>query len=177
MAEITIRISDKALKAVAVIVLLLCLAGLGLSVWRSELLVPVYRLQIYVPESGGLAVGGQVRLNGMPVGKVDSINPAEAPASPTRRVQVILRVQRRYQNYIRSDSTASIDSVGLLGNHFVNIRGALGGSPIQPGGEIAFEATHEPTAKEWVDALGALGKRSGCADKDIHESRDSPPTH
>jgi len=176
MAEITIRISDKILKTVAAIVLILSLAGLGLSVWRSELLVPVYRLQMYVPESGGLAEGAEVRLNGMPVGKVDSINPAGAQ-TPTRKVQVVLRVPRRYQDYIRSTSTASINSLGILGNHFVNIQGANGGNPIQPGGEITFEPTHEPTAKDLIDALGGLGKRNGCSDSENHESKDSSSTH
>jgi phospholipid/cholesterol/gamma-HCH transport system substrate-binding protein len=139
MAEITIRISDKTLKTVAAIALVLILAGLGLSVWISDLLVPAYRLQMYVPESGGLAVGAQIRLNGMPVGKVDSINPAVVQATPSRKVQVVLRVPRRYQDYIRSDSTASIHPVGILGNHFVDIRGAAGGNRIPPGGEITFE--------------------------------------
>jgi phospholipid/cholesterol/gamma-HCH transport system substrate-binding protein len=177
MAEITIRISDKTLKTVAAIVLVLSLAGLGLYVWRSELLVPVYRMQMYVPESGGLSVGAQVRLNGMPIGKVDSINPVGAQATPIRKVQIVLRVPRRYQDYIRSDSTASIHSLGILGNHFVDIRGALGGDPIQPGGEIAFEPTHEPTAKDILDALGGLGKRNGCSDSEKHEPKDSLPTH
>lgn len=176
MAEITIRISDKTLKTVAAIALVLILAGLGLSVWGSELLIPVYRLQMYVPESGGLAVGAQVRLNGMPVGKVDSINHAVVQATPSRKVQVVLRVLRRYQDYIRSGSTASIHPEGILGNHIVDIRGAIGGNPIQPGGEITFEPTHEPTAKDVIDALGGLAKRNGCSDSEKQESKASTQT-
>jgi phospholipid/cholesterol/gamma-HCH transport system substrate-binding protein len=176
MAEITVRISDKMQKTVAAIVLVLSLAALGLSVWSSELLVPMYRLQMYAPESGGLAVGAEVRLNGMPVGKVGSISPA-AVQTPNRKVQVVLRIQERYQDYIRSDSTASINSLGILGNHFVNIHGANGGNPLQPGGEITFEPTHEPTAKDLIDALGGLGKRNGCSDGEKREVKDSSSKH
>jgi len=177
MAEITIRIPDKILKMLAIIAAVLMLTSVGSAIWKSDLLVPEYRLQMYVPESGGLAVGSQVRLNGMPIGTVDAVNPASAPAIPPRMVQVTLRVQRRYQDYIRSGSTASIGSVGLLGNHFVDIQRSSDGNPIQPGGEVTFKPTHEPTPKEFIDALGALGKRNGCSDAEKHEGKETPSTH
>jgi ABC-type transporter Mla subunit MlaD len=175
MAEITIRIPDKILKMVAVIAAVLIVASVGSAIWESDLLIPVYRLQLYVPESGGLAAGAQVRLNGMPIGTVDAVNPAPAPASPSRMVQLTLRVQKRYQDYIRSGSAASIGAVGLLGNHFVDIHRSSDGNPIQPGGEVTFEPTHEPTPKEFIDALGAFGKRNGCSDAE--KAKETSPTH
>jgi ABC-type transporter Mla subunit MlaD len=177
MAEITIRISDKILKMLAVIAAVLMLTSVGSAIWKSDLLAPVYRLQIHVPESGGLTAGSQVRLNGMPIGTVDSVNPAAAPTTSLQMVQVTLRVQKRYQEYIRSGSTASIGSLGLLGNHFVDIHRSTIGIPIQAGGEVTFEPTHEPTPKEFIDALGALGKRSNCSDAEKHEAKETPPTH
>lgn len=86
MAEVTIRISDKILKIIAVIAAALIVSGVGLFIWNAALFTPVYRIQMYVPESGGLAPGAQVRLNGMPVGKVEAVNPAAAPATPTQMV-------------------------------------------------------------------------------------------
>jgi ABC-type transporter Mla subunit MlaD len=116
MPEVTIHISDKILKIIAVIAAAWFVAGVALFIWKAGLFTPVYSIQVYVPESGGLARGAQVRLNGMPVGTVEAVNPAAAPASPTRMVQVTLRVQKRYQDYIRSTSTASINSLGSSGN-------------------------------------------------------------
>jgi ABC-type transporter Mla subunit MlaD len=65
MAEVTIRISDKVFKIVGVIVVGLCLARLGLYIWSSGILLPVYSLQMYLPESDGLAAGAPVRLDGI----------------------------------------------------------------------------------------------------------------
>jgi ABC-type transporter Mla subunit MlaD len=177
MAEITIRISDKILKGVGVIVLVFGSAALGLHIWNSDLLVAAYHLNMYVPELEGLTRGEQVRLNGMPVGKVVSIKPVPAQAGSTRRVQIVLRVPKRYQDYIRTDSTASINAQGLLGKHFVDIQGANGGTPIQPGGEIVFQPTPEVTPKDFIDALGNIGKRNGCSDSEKHEPTNRHATN
>lgn len=174
MAEITIRISDKVLKTAGVVVIGLCLAYVGLQIWSSGILRPTYRLRMYVPESEGLAAGAPVRLNGMQVGTVDAIKLAEPSGTPTRNVYVVLRVQRRYQNNIRSDSTASLLSDGLLGGRFVNIHGGFRGSSIPPGGEIATVPTEEISMKDFI---GALTKRNGCPEVEKHEVKDSPPTH
>jgi ABC-type transporter Mla subunit MlaD len=174
VAEITIRISDKILKLCVAIAATLCLVGVAFILWNAGLFTPAYRIQMYAPESGGLAPGSQVRLNGMPAGTVVAVNPAAAPATPARMVQIILQIPKRYQGYVRSDSTASINSAGPLGPRVVNIHGTSGGSQIEPGGEINFEPTHEPTAKDFVDALS---KRNGCSDGEKHESSDSASAH
>jgi ABC-type transporter Mla subunit MlaD len=78
MAEITIRVSDKALKAAGVLGVLL---GAVFLLWSSPNFDrrvcsdPKYQIQMFVPESAGAQVGAPVRLDGMPVGSVSVVSP------------------------------------------------------------------------------------------------------
>jgi len=65
MAEITIRISDKALKIAGITLGSLCLAWVVFHLWSSGSFLPKYRLRVYVPEAAGLAVGAPVVLDGI----------------------------------------------------------------------------------------------------------------
>jgi len=50
MAEITIRISDKALRIVGVLLCLAVLVSVFFSLWSSGFFLPKYQLSVYVPE-------------------------------------------------------------------------------------------------------------------------------
>jgi ABC-type transporter Mla subunit MlaD len=91
---------------------------------------PKYQLLVYVPEVSGLGVNALVKLDGLPVGSVGAIKLAEGSASPARRIQLILRIDRRYQESIRSDSVAIVTSERLLGNRYVAIRRGFKGAVI-----------------------------------------------
>src|ERR1700739_4337362 len=70
---------------------------------------PKYRLVTYLPEVDGLSVGAPVTIDGVDAGNVDAIaiNPSgNAPPSPGRAVEVVMRINRNFQNYVRSDSYA-----------------------------------------------------------------------
>ena len=92
---------------------------------------PKYRLRTYLPEVDGLTLGAPVRVDGVEVGNVEKIeiaipNPGE-PTSKDRNIEVDLRVQKTFQTYIRSDSSAGLITEGLLGNRYVDIdRGYVG---------------------------------------------------
>ena len=56
----------------------------------------------------------------------DRISPYSEPA---RAVEIVMRVARAYRHEIRADSMASIETVGLLGESYMNItRGIRPGS-------------------------------------------------
>lgn len=158
MAEITICISDKALRIVGI------LLAAGVFVWvfsyllASGTFTPKYQLLVYVPEVSGLGVGAKVRLDGPTVGSVAAMKLAEGSASPDRRIQLTLRIDSRYKDKIRTDSYASVKSEGLLGDRYVAIQRGFGGTVISPNGEIRFVPTRELTFKEFgkiVDCLKA----------------------
>jgi phospholipid/cholesterol/gamma-HCH transport system substrate-binding protein len=101
---------------------------------------PKYRLVTYLPEVDGLAVGAPVTINGVEVGNVDSIEiaPVRAgqPPSPNRAVEVIMRISRSFQNYIRGDSYASLLTEGFVGNRIVTIQRGYSGPELKDGQEV-----------------------------------------
>ena len=170
MAEITIRIPDKAIKIAAVVVGAIVLALFAGQLWSSGVFRPHYELQVFVPKVDGPLVGSQVRLNGLPVGKVSKMQFDNQPSDPDRSIHVTLRIEKQYQSAIRTEATASLVRIGLGGERFVNIQAAREGDPIPPGGEIRFTPTYEPTAMEFMDFLG---KRFACkgAEKTAPETK------
>ena len=129
-------------------------------------LAPKYRLKTYLPEVSGLANGAPVRVDGVEVGNVESIKllprSTEKTVDKNRNIEVVMRVDRRYQNYILTDSEASLVTEGLLGNRYVNITRGLTGTPIADSGEI--KGTEEEAMKEVVarsaEVLGNLSALS-----------------
>ena len=161
MAEITIRIPDKALKISAVVVGAIVLALFARQLWSSGFFRPHYELQVFVPKVDGPLVGSQVRLNGLPVGKVSKVEFEDHPSNPDRSIRVTLRIEKQYQSAIRTEATARLLTVGLGGERLLDIQAARGGEPIAAGGEIQFTPTHELTPMEFFELLG---KRFGCKD-------------
>jgi phospholipid/cholesterol/gamma-HCH transport system substrate-binding protein len=95
-----------------------------------------YTLKAYTSEAGGLREGAQVRLVGVAVGNLKriQISPYHDRA---RAVELVMGVARTYQNEIRADSIASIETVGLLGESYVNLtRGSPGQEVIPEGGVL-----------------------------------------
>lgn len=159
MAEITIRISDKALKIVlALLAALILLWGFS-ALWSSGVFRPKYQIHIFIPDSQGVQVGASVRLDSMPVGRVSAVELAGNSADSNRRIEVVLRIEKRFKNLIRDDSTAALLREGLLGDRFVSIRRGFSGPPIQPGGELRVVPVKEITL---TDFMGALGKMGDC---------------
>jgi len=95
-----------------------------------------YKLKAYVSEAAGLRQGAQVSLAGVAVGSVDRIEISPYPER-ARAVEIVMRVARAYQDQIRTDSRASIETVGLLGDSYVDItRGTPGQEVIADGGVL-----------------------------------------
>jgi ABC-type transporter Mla subunit MlaD len=156
MAEITIRISDKTLRIVGIALAAGVLVWISASLWASGIFTPKYKLVAYVSEVSGLGVGASVTLDGLPIGSVVAIKLAEGSASPERRIQLVLRISKRYQDAIRSDSVATVTSEGLLGNRYVAIHRGFKGAVINANGEIPAVPTRELTLKEFSNSLGKM---------------------
>ena len=112
-----------------------------------------YRLHTYLPEVDGLAVGAPVDLGGVAVGNVETIAIASPepgqPLDTSRSIEVTLRIQRKYQNDIRTDSNATLVTEGLLGDVYVDIQRGSTGDVLHDGQELAG---HEaPAMKQIVE--------------------------
>src|SRR5712692_6555223 len=124
----------------------------------GNVLSPKYRLKTYLPEVSGLAIGAPVRLDGVEIGNVESIK--LLPRTPgrvsdkNRNIEVGMRVDRRFQNDILTDSAASLVTEGLLGNRYVNIKRGLTGVSLKEGQEVP--GTEEKAMKEVVERSAEL---------------------
>ncbi|HMD38927.1 MAG TPA: MlaD family protein [Candidatus Acidoferrum sp.] len=101
---------------------------------------PKYRLRTYLPEVSGLANGAPVSLDGVEVGNVESIRLAprtgNAARDKTRNIEVVMRVAKKYQEYILTDSTVSLVTQGLLGNEYVEVTRGFTGTVLKDDEEV-----------------------------------------
>ena len=109
---------------------------------------------------GSIKTGSDVRVGGIPVGKVTelSLNPE------TFKARISLDIESKYNFPL--DTAVTIRSEGLLGGSFVEIvPGGMDGN-LQPNDEIEF-------TQDAVDMLQLLGKFmfSGTADKDEFKAK------
>ncbi len=97
-----------------------------------------YPLVTLLDNGAGLIEGAPVTLAGQRVGQVDDIRflPVDERTDSTNIVAV-LAVNRDVEGQIRSDSRASLQTQGLLGNRFIDISpGSTAAAPLQPGDTI-----------------------------------------
>lgn len=87
-----------------------------------------YTLMASFANIGGLIVGSPVRLAGVTVGRVSAIYFPDDPA--TKSVVVEMRVDKDVQKRICANSVASIQTMGLLGDKYVEISPGSPGSPM-----------------------------------------------
>ena len=128
---------------------------------------PKYRLRTYLPEVEGLQQGAPVRLDGVEIGNVDSIRIAPNPPDRKHSIELVLRIDKKFQNEIRSDSTASLITEGLLGNRYVTISRGLTGNPVPPGGVVpGFE---EAAIKQIVERGADLVQNLGALSTQVQE--------
>ncbi len=125
----------------AFVLLSLFLLAAILLTFSSEqgLFRPRYRLTAYFENVQGLTGGAPVRLAGRDVGTVEDVSfaPLEGNLPPIR---VELDIDRSVQERIRSDSRASIGTIGLLGDKYVEVSmGTPLGRPLTNGSEIATQ--------------------------------------
>ncbi len=97
---------------------------------------PHYTLRAYFPGAGDLREGAQVRLAGITVGSVAKIQISPF-SDPARAVELDMKIVRTFQDKIRVDSIASIETVGLLGDSYIDItRGTSGQEALPDGGSV-----------------------------------------
>jgi phospholipid/cholesterol/gamma-HCH transport system substrate-binding protein len=126
-----IRIAVVAISAIAVLGVLVYLLSGG-----TWLHAKAY-LTTHTPDSTGLEEGADVLLNGLKIGRVESVELTHSK-DPQRIVEMRLKVEAAYLPYMPDDSVASIDSANLLGDEYINI--TMGRSPqhMRDGAELRF---------------------------------------
>jgi phospholipid/cholesterol/gamma-HCH transport system substrate-binding protein len=119
---------------------------------------PKYHLKTFLPDVSGLATGAPVSIDGVDVGNVETLR--LVPRAPNqvldknKSIEVIMRLDRRYQADILTDSTASMVTQGLLGNRYVNISRGFTGIPLKDGQEVPGAPQND--IKEVMERSSAL---------------------
>ncbi|HEY2360382.1 MAG TPA: MlaD family protein [Candidatus Angelobacter sp.] len=73
----------------------------------------------YFDNAEGIRPGQPVDLQGVAIGNVKSVK--VVPGRPLSPVQVVMRVNTEFQRFIHTDSKATIETAGVLGESFVDI--------------------------------------------------------
>jgi phospholipid/cholesterol/gamma-HCH transport system substrate-binding protein len=102
-----------------------------------------YTLKTRFPDVKGLKSGAVVRVAGVEVGKVTSVELSGA------EVEVMLEVKKGNEQRITTESRAVIGSLSLLGEPVIDISPALSGTPLKDGDTV----TAVPTKGELADTM------------------------
>lgn len=76
-------------------------------------------LKSYYPDASGLREGAPVRLNGVDIGNVKTIQ--IIPSRPTSPVEVTMKVSMKFGEFLRKDSITVLATAGVLGETYINI--------------------------------------------------------
>jgi phospholipid/cholesterol/gamma-HCH transport system substrate-binding protein len=143
---------------------------------------PKYRLRAFLPEVAGLTIGAPVRVDGVDVGNVEKISiavpKAGQPPSKDRNIEIDLRIQKSFEDYIRTDSAATLITEGLLGNRYVDIDRGYVGRVLQNDEEIpgrqdkGLKEVVERSA-DLMDSLSSITKQASAVLTDVRNGRGS----
>jgi phospholipid/cholesterol/gamma-HCH transport system substrate-binding protein len=109
--------------------LFLMTSASGLGVFTHKLTVTTY-----FENSAGLKSGAAVNLDGVTIGTVKSIIVTSMPDRKLTPVQVVMKLDSKYQSSLHTDSTAALTTVGVLGDTVIDINSQVAtGPPLQDG--------------------------------------------
>jgi len=117
----------------------------------------------HFPDSIALTEGSAVRLNGILVGKVTSINLSHEKDA-MRAVRMELQISSNMLKHIPSDSEASLAAENLLGTKYINITQGKSPETIKPGADLKSTSSPDFTdlakmAEPTLAGLSVIVKR------------------
>jgi len=140
-------------------ILILLMSGTGGFFTRKIMLAS------YFDNAGGLTVGAPVRLQGVDIGNVKSIQVVSDPSKRLTPVKVTMKVSTKYIDSLREDSLATLSTAGVLGETYVDIDSSLAKGPEVKTGDV-LQTRETPDVQDVVRAsqgtlqnLDALIKR------------------
>ena len=111
--------------------ILLFAVGLFMIGDRRKLFSKDFEIIAEFKELGGLQNGANVKVGGMDAGEVIDI---EVPPQPQSKFRVKMRVVEKLHPVVRTDSVATIQTEGVLGNKFMKIDQGTPQAPAAPPG-------------------------------------------
>src|SRR5882757_241205 len=106
-------------------------AGLFFISNRQKLFHRNFEVYTEFDRLNGLQNGAQVRVSGMAAGELLE---TQVPNRPDGRFRLRFRIQQNLHALVRLDSVATIKTLGLAGNSFLDIQKGTQGTPESPSG-------------------------------------------
>ena len=129
---------------VTTLVGLTILSTLVVLLTGGTLFEPHAEIYLFLPDATGIAAASPVRVDGVQVGKVDSVT-LSGSSQPNRVVMLKMIVERGRLASVTEDSTAETASETLVGDKFIKITSGTAAGRVQPGQEIRFKASADLT--------------------------------
>ncbi len=124
--------ADEVKVGLVIVISLLILAGFIIAILGVRLGQPLDTYTTQLKFAGGIESGTVVRYGGMQVGQIEEVE--VSPADDTR-IRLTMRINKGLP--IKTDSEASINAIGFLGDYYIEISTGSPGSPaLAPGSEI-----------------------------------------
>jgi phospholipid/cholesterol/gamma-HCH transport system substrate-binding protein len=148
-----LKIGILAVAAVSLAVFLVFLVG-----GEGGFFAKKYHLKSRFPNVMGLKAGGLVRISGVEVGTIESIEFAGA------QLEVGMELRQEFQDKVTTDSRAMIGALSLLGEGVIDINASATGTPLPDWGYIKSQKTPGQLAdvaegaSEGIEELTALLK-------------------
>jgi len=114
-------------------------------------------LHVFLPDRQGLRPGSAVKMDGIPIGSVESIKLVSDSTDQGRRVDIALATDKQFRGIIRKDSTASVLSDGLLGPSFLSVQRGTS-PPLEAGAEIRVVPVQQATLTGLIKAISQAAK-------------------
>ena len=124
--------------AAVCVVATIILATLVYLLTGGTLLQQKATIYLYIPDASGLTSGSPVRVDGIDVGKVDSVN-LSGSKQPNRIIRVAMTVERGRLASVPADSFAQLSSENLAGDKFVDITSGRSTDRMAPNGELSYK--------------------------------------
>ena len=131
--------SDLRVGAIVLIAILLIVFGVSFAGGDKGLLFQKRSVvKALLPNVGGLKSGSAVTMGGMNIGRVTHLQFAEASA---RQVEVVMEVRQDVRSKIKTDSTPSVKTQGMLGDRYIDIApGSETAQTLTDGGHLIGES-------------------------------------
>lgn len=106
---------------------------------KESMFKSTFTVKTYFKDVEGLRAGAPVRLSGIDVGSVKAIN---IVGDASGKVEVTLRLIHEIHQFVRTDTKASIETEGLVGNKILILHiGSSAAQQVQEGGFIQSKET------------------------------------
>jgi phospholipid/cholesterol/gamma-HCH transport system substrate-binding protein len=122
--RLSYTVRERLVGAFVLAAILLLFATLAFNRQTKDFFEPKFTLHAVITDAQGVAVDTPVMVYGLQVGKVTKLS-----LSDDNRIAVTMEIQERFHRLIRTDSTAEISKLSVIGNAAISIKA---GSPDKP---------------------------------------------